>query len=148
MKIRPAKTSDLPQWTEMRSALWPKSKDDHPAELEQYFSGRSIDIVEALMLETNPGELAGFIELNIRSFAEGSRSARVPYIEAWFVRPEWRGNGYGKALLLRAEAWAIEKGFTELASDSELDNQNSIAIHRHLGYTETERVVCFLKFLG
>ena len=148
MNIRPARDADLLEWARMRSALWPASKDDHRRELAEYFSGQSIDIVEALVLEADQGALAGFIELNVRSFAEGSRSPRVPYVEAWFVCPKFRGYGHGKALMLRAESWALEKGFTELASDTELSNRNSIAVHEHLGFTETERVVCFLKRLG
>lgn len=148
MKIRSATNSDLEQWAEMRSELWPSSKDDHPKELAQYFANESIDIVDALILESECAEIAGFLELNIRSFAEGSRSPRVPYVEAWFVRSKFRGKGYGKALMRRAESWAIEKGFKELASDTELSNDKSIVIHRHLGYVETERVVCFLKRLS
>lgn len=47
--------------------------------------------------------------------------------------------------MARAEAWAREQGFDELASDTEIDNHASIALHRRLGFAETERVVCFLK---
>ena len=148
VKIRVAKGSDLEQWAEMRSVLWPVSQNDHSKELADYFSGESIDIVEAFIIETEQAEVAGFIELNIRNFAEGSRSPRVPYVEAWFIRPKFRGKGYGKALMERAESWAIEKGFKELASDTELSNEKSIALHKHFGYVETERVVCFLKRLG
>lgn len=44
-----------------------------------------------------------------------------------------------------AEMWALEKGFAELASDTEITNKNSIEIHKHLGFKEIERVVCFIK---
>lgn len=71
----------------------------------------------------------------------------MPYLEAWFVDAAWRGWGIGGALMARAEAWAREQGFDELASDTEIDNHASIALHRRLGFAETERVVCFLKRL-
>ena len=131
----------------MRTGLWPDSADKHLMELDDYFAGNSIDIAMAFVVEVNRKVLAGFLELNVRSFAEGSRNPQVPYIEAWYVRPEYRNNGFGKALIDRAEKWAIDHGFYELASDTDLTNEMSIAVHKHLGYAETERVVCFLKQL-
>ena len=147
MEIRPAVQADLTAWAEMRSLLWPESADDHAEELAQYFDGQSIDIVETFVLEDPPGSLAGFIELNIRGFVEGSRSARVPYVEAWFVKEAHRGKGYGKGLMERAGKWATELGYAELASDTDIDNDLSITLHKHLGFDETVRVVCFLKQL-
>lgn len=148
MRIRMAKPEDLEQWVAMRTLLWPESEAEHRDELETYFSGCSIDIEQVFVIELeNTSNLAGFIEMNIRNFAEGSRAARVPYVEAWFVRPEFRGGGYGSALMAQAESWAVDLGFREIASDTEWFNQKSIAMHKHLGYMETERVVCFLKKL-
>ena len=132
----------------MRSQLWPDSKDDHAVELEQYFSGCSMDIVQAYVVEDENETAVGFIELNLRNFAEGSRSPEVPYVEAWFVSSDCRGRGWGKRLMEQAEQWALEQGYSELASDTELVNTRSIAMHRALGFEETERVVCFLKKLA
>ena len=72
----------------------------------------------------------------------------MPYVEAWFVRSDCRGQGWGKRLMEQAEQWALEQGYSELASDTELINAHSIAMHRALGFEETERVVCFLKKLA
>jgi aminoglycoside 6'-N-acetyltransferase I len=91
--------------------------------------------------------LAGIIELKLRNFAEGSRSPNVPYIEAWYVKSEYRSRDDGQALIKRAESWPVEQGFKQITSDTELDNNKSIALHKHLGFLETERVVCFLKQL-
>jgi aminoglycoside 6'-N-acetyltransferase I len=41
--------------------------------------------------------------------------------------------------------WAKAKGFTEIASDTWLENESSIMAHKALGYTEVERIVCFVK---
>ena len=131
---------------EVRTSLWPETADCHGSEIDEYFAGTSIDIVEVLIGEVD-SKVAGFLELNIRNFAEGSRSAQVPYIEAWYVKPEFQGRGYGRELMRHAEDWAREKGFDELASDTEVDNMRSIEMHKHLGFEETERVVCFLKRL-
>jgi aminoglycoside 6'-N-acetyltransferase I len=147
MIIREATEDDSSAWVEMRTALWPESGDDFRAELAQYFAGDSIDIAEAFVIEADDGSLAGFIELNIRSYAEGSRSPRVPYVEGWYVAPQWRDKGYGKALMQRAEQWARDNGFNEIASDTGPENEKSIALHKRLGFQETDRVVCFLKKL-
>ena len=71
----------------------------------------------------------------------------MPYLEAWYVKPEFQGLGYGRELMRHAEDWAREGGFDELASDSEIGNTRSIEMHKHLGFEEVERVVCFLKRL-
>ena len=147
MQIRSVEKSDISEWSRMRSALWPDSTDNHVAEIEEYFTGVSIDIVEAFVVERPNGNLGGFIEINLRNFAEGSRSSQVPYIEAWYVDQDLRGKGVGKRLMEKAEQWSLEKGFFELASDTELENIKSIAAHKALGFKEVDRVVCFLKKL-
>jgi len=146
MLIRVINRSDKPSWLAMRTALWPEMKQDHEIELDQFFANESIDIEEVFIIEIDD-EVIGFIELNIRDFAEGSRNSRVPYVEAWYIKPDFQNKGYGTKLMLQAEQWALSKGFDELASDTEIDNAHSIALHQKLGFTETYRIVCFLKSL-
>ena len=146
MNIREAAPGDIAAWSEMRTDLWPETEDMHVSEINEYFSGSSIDIVQAYVGEVEE-ETAGFLELNIRNFAEGSRSPRLPYVEAWYIKAKYRGQGYGALLMQQAEEWAISRGYSELASDTELENDRSIAMHKRLGFVETERIVCFLKKL-
>lgn len=146
MTIREVNEKDIEQWSEMRTALWPETNDGHISEIKEYLSGSSIDIVQAYVAEVGP-EIIGFMELNIRNFAEGSRNPKLPYVEAWYIKPEYQNKGYGKQLMQKAEQWAISQGYSELASDTEIDNHRSISMHKHLGFMETERIVCFLKKL-
>ncbi|MDJ0740912.1 MAG: GNAT family N-acetyltransferase [Gammaproteobacteria bacterium] len=146
MMIRDAHRADIAVWSQMRTDLWPDTDDGHLAQIDAYFARSSTDIVQVFVAET-AADVVGFLELNIRNFAEGSRSPRLPYVEAWYVKPQHRGQGYGGLLMQRAEDWAAAEGYTELASDTELDNERSIAVHKHLGFVETERIVCFLKRL-
>ena len=146
LTIRPITILDRLIWSAMRTELWPDMPDEHLTEIDQFFSGHSIDITAVLVAEFDT-KMVGFIELNLRNFAEGSRSSPVPYIEAWFVAREFRAQGIGSQLISSAERWALENGYSEIASDTELDNHRSIAMHTHLGFRETERVVCFLKTL-
>jgi aminoglycoside 6'-N-acetyltransferase I len=46
-----------------------------------------------------------------------------------------------------AEDWARSFGMTEMASDTWLDNEVSIAAHLRMGYEEMERLVHFVKKL-
>ena len=147
MCVRPAKESDLSAWASMRSQLWPDCADQHVAELEAYFAGSSIDIEQCFVVDGPAADLIGFMELNIRNFAEGSRQAAVPYVEAWYIKPAYQGQGLGSQLIQQGELWARKLGYDELASDTETDNHKSIAMHQHLGFEEIERVVCFLKKL-
>ncbi len=147
MKIRKATRADASAWSVLRTELWPNTYDSHRAEINEYFNGQAIDIACVYLLDID-GQVAGFIELNIRNFAEGSRRARVPYVEAWVVASAYRGKGYGKALMQFAQNWAQDQGYSELASDTELGNESSIAIHKHLGFNQTEQLVCFIKQLA
>ena len=147
VNIRIAKFTDREEWARMRNALWPGSLSNHLRDIDRYFSKDETDIVEVFVLARTTGKLGGFIELNVRNYAEGSQSAKVPYIEGWYIDDDIRGNGYGKRLIETAEAWTLENGFEELASDAEIENANSIAAHKALGFREVERIVCFIKKL-
>jgi aminoglycoside 6'-N-acetyltransferase I len=46
-----------------------------------------------------------------------------------------------------AENWIREKGCTEVASDTWLDNEPSIRAHVKMGYVEVERLVHYVKKL-
>jgi aminoglycoside 6'-N-acetyltransferase I len=146
MVIREATEKDITRWSEMRTALWPETNNSHLAEIKEYFSGKSIDIVQVYIAEVASVTI-GFMELNIRNFAEDSRHPKVPYVEAWYVKPKYQGRGYGKQLMQKAEQWAISQGYSELASDTEINNHRSISMHKHLGFMESARIVCFLKRL-
>lgn len=147
MTLRPMATKDITVWAEMRSLLWPEYDEDHRPALEDYFTGHSRDVAEAFIAEFH-GVPAGFIELNVRNFAEGSHASEVPYVEAWFVKPDVRGQGIGRRLMQQAETWSLERGYFELASDADESNQYSIDQHIKQGFVETARVVCFLKPLN
>jgi aminoglycoside 6'-N-acetyltransferase I len=58
-----------------------------------------------------------------------------------------RGQKLGRQMVHAAEQWAREKGMTEMASDTWLENQASIAAHWRLGYEEADRLVHFVKRL-
>ena len=130
----------------MRIALWPA--DGHDVEIEEFFrTGGSAILAAVFVAERSPGSLAGFIEIGLRTYAEGCESSPVPFIEGWFVDADVRKSGIGAQLVWAAEDWAREHGYREMASDVELENAGSIAAHQALGYEEVERLVCFRRDL-
>ncbi|MBI3788945.1 MAG: GNAT family N-acetyltransferase [Ignavibacteriales bacterium] len=147
VSIRPVELKDSAAWEQMREALWPSASGEHASEIAKFFSGNH-DITEEVLVACNEsGELVGFVELSIRSHAEGCSSHRIAYLEGWFITPSARRKGIGKILVEAAEQWGRTQGCCELASDTEIENHTSIAAHQSLGFSEVTRSNCFRKTL-
>lgn len=131
----------------MRDSLWPDESGDHPREIARYFSTPRTNPLEVLLACLGSGTPIGFVELSIRQYAEGCASDRVAFVEGWFVEPVHRGHGVGAALMAAAEEWGRASECAELASDTPLENDPSIAAHKALGFEEIERLVCFREAL-
>jgi aminoglycoside 6'-N-acetyltransferase I len=148
IQVRPATPQDASAWLIMRQALWPEeSASYHTGEVESYFAGRLREPLEVLLAFDDSGSSIGFAELSIRPYAEGCDTDHVGYLEGWYVVPEARRRGVGRALVQAAEQWARGRGCSEFASDALLDNHVSAAAHRALGFTETVQIRCFRKTL-
>jgi aminoglycoside 6'-N-acetyltransferase I len=143
--IRRATHEDKPDWLRMRQGLWP----DAPIEyLDFDMDDLLADPDYAVFVASGAdGKLAAFIEAGLRDYGEGCETSPVGYIEAWYVDEPVRGQKLGKELVHAAEGWAREKGCSEMASDTWLENETSIAAHLKLGYQEAERLVHFVKRL-
>lgn len=144
-QVRPATPADADVWLEMREALY--GEGSHADEITRYFAGRLTMPLEVLLALDGDGSPLGFAELSIRPYAEGCYSGRVAYLEGWYVVPEARRGGVGRALVVAAEAWAIAQGCTEFASDALIENQVSADAHFALGFEEVEQIRCFRKNL-
>lgn len=146
--VRSATPADAPAWLRMREALWPEDgTGSHAAEIEQFFAGTLRMPLEVLVAVDETSGVVGFAELSIRNYAEDCVTDRVAYLEGWYVAPEWRRRGVGKALVEAAEAWARSQGCTEFGSDALLENETSAAAHLALGFEETVQIRCFRKEL-
>jgi aminoglycoside 6'-N-acetyltransferase I len=147
MEIKPAELQQAQAWERMRRALWPDESDDHGREIAQYFAGTLRQVAHALIACDEQGGAIGFAEMSIRPYAEGCDSGRVAFLEGWFVEPVHRRTGVGAALVRAVEAWGRARGCTELGSDTQSYNRDSVAAHRALGFEEVETIVCFRKSL-
>ncbi|MBC8077269.1 MAG: GNAT family N-acetyltransferase [Chloroflexales bacterium] len=152
MNIRPVQQSDITEWLRLRMALWPDSDPAQEADEVAHFLAvpprPALPALHAAFVCLRPkGGLCGMAEASLRSYADGCDTAPVGYLEAWYVDPDVRGQGVGRALVAAAEAWARTQGCREMASDADLDNTVSQAAHQRLGYRETGRAVQFCKAL-
>ena len=130
----------------MRLALWPdESPEQHLKEIEMVLSKG--DRYAVFVCEAGQGDLVGFAEVSLREWAEGCVSFPVGYLEGWYVAASFRGQGIGRALLSASEHWARTQGCTEMASDTDIGNDESEAAHRKLGFEVAGRVVAFRKDL-
>lgn len=145
MIVREMEAADKPVWTEMRAELWPdQSLEAHRGELEEFLRRGNF---WGFISEASAGAAAGFAEIAIRDYANGCISRPVAFLEGIWVKPQFRRQGIGARLLAAAEAFLIARGFRELGSDALINEHGSHAAHAAWGFTETERVVYFRKWL-
>ena len=149
--IRPALPSDENALTRLRHALWPEgSLAEHQREIKAILNGEWLGTMPLTMLvaEANDHTLVGFLEIGLRSHAQGCEpSCPVAYVEGWYVVENQRCQGVGKCLMAGAEAWARARNCRELASDSQIDNHVSQRAHLALGFAEVERSINYRKVL-
>lgn len=145
MKVRAYRDADWAEWLRMSVALFPEEDADALARGMREMRQRRD--YEVFLVERDDGSVAGFVEVGSRPYADGCETSPVGYIEAWYVDPDARRSGYGRALFEAAEDWARAQGYSEIASDALLDNEVSHAAHKRIGYEEVGRVVQFRKRL-
>ena len=143
--IRRATPEDKPEWIRMRQGLWPNAPLEYlDFDLDDLLADSDAGIFVASNADGKP---LAFIEASLRDYGEGCETSPVGYIEAWYVDHHLRGQKLGKEMVRVAEEWAREKGCTEMASDTWLENEVSITAHLKMGYEEAERLVHFVKKL-
>jgi aminoglycoside 6'-N-acetyltransferase I len=150
-KIRAADIPDRLQLARMRSLLWPEaSLEEHLAEVDTLLTVKTCGNfpIAIFAAEQGDGSLVGFLEVGMRSHADGCNPSQpVGFVEGWFVDEPFRSSGVGKQLMTAAEDWARAQGCHEIASDTWLDNEPSQRAHEALGFEVVDRCVHFRKAL-
>jgi aminoglycoside 6'-N-acetyltransferase I len=147
MQIKAAQDEDFERWQVLRRKLWAHTTEKENLEFFEDFL-RDVDKLLIVVAESEQSELVGFLEAGIRQdYVEGCETARVGYIEGWFVEADFRRQNIGRRLVEVAENWARQQGCEEMASDCELGNDVSLTAHLAVGYKEVGRSIHFKKWL-
>ncbi len=146
VRIAPLKRSQIPEWQRLRQGLWPGvPPEQHRKDMVDILSDLEFN---AVFVAVGAGrKLLGFVEASMRLTAEGCDSSPIGYLEGWYVEPDSRGKGIGRALVRKAEAWASANGCKEMASDAEAVNKLGRSAHEGLGYEEVEVLAHYRKSL-
>ncbi len=139
--IRKAGPKDIPAIAALMTQLWPHhTLAEMETELREMMGREDT----AFFLADN----MGFAQCQLRhDYVEGTDSSPVGYLEGIYVAEEFRHRGVARQLLRACENWAKEKGCQEFASDCELDNTQSLKFHLNVGFSEANRIICFVKKL-
>ena len=127
----------------MRTALWPDS------DLDEIDAVLHMPTSEGIVLvgERDEGGLRGFAEIGLRKYADGCGTSPVAYLDGIWIDTDSRRSGVASELVRGGEAWARSLGLTEFASDCDIENHVSEAIHRAAGFEEVERHICWRRDL-
>jgi len=130
----------------MRKALWPDCPEpDHAVEMAEYLCRKTMT---AFAIKREGGGLGGFVEVAERPITENNEPGPFAHVEGWYVDPDLRRRGLGRRLIQAAENWAVEQGYTEIRSDTAIENLDSQRAHNALGFEETSRGVYYRKRLS
>jgi aminoglycoside 6'-N-acetyltransferase I len=109
-----------------------------------YFYQSPTSILNLFISENN--EPVALVEGAIRTdYVNGTKVSPVVFLEGIYVQPDFRLQGIAKKLTDKIIEWGSSKGIKEMASDALLNNLDSHATHKALGFQETERVVYFKR---
>ena len=134
-------------WLALRDVLWPQPRDLQLGEMAAIAAEPRRYV--AFVAYGHDREPVGFAEAALRTdYVNGAQSSPVAFLEGLYVAPRARRRGIGRALVGEVCRWARALGCSEVASDALLGNEASHAVHRALGFAETERVVFYRKPMG
>ena len=136
-----------PGWLDLRRQLWPHH-DAATLQAEMVAYCREPQRYAQFIATSDQGDALGFVEVPLRrDYVNGTTHSPVGFLEGIYVVPGARRQGLARALVGQAMRWARQQGCRELASDALIDNAASHAMHRALGFEQTQKVVFFRRSL-
>ncbi|MCL1849030.1 MAG: GNAT family N-acetyltransferase [Clostridiales bacterium] len=147
MRYRKAGESDIATLTELLSELFENhSYEALLMENEAHFANGRQAFFLAYEGETPVGVCHGALR---NEYVNGKELyGTAGYLEAIYVRRDYRLHGVAAALVAMCEDWARQNACREFLSDCLLDNADSYHFHLRLGFAETERCIFFRKELA
>ena len=146
MRMSPVTRDAFAEWLAMRQELYTGLDEAfHRDEMEAIVAS---DDLACFLAIADADDAIGMIELSLRNLVDGCIGGPVGYIEGLYVRPEFRGQGYGRQMVAFAESWFVGRGCRDMATDAELDNTEAQDFFCRIGFDETWRIVEFKKSLA
>jgi len=141
VEIRKAEEADLEEWVALRRALWPGYAEDALLDEARAILA-SPDEMCLLLVDPEAGAV-GFVEAATHTGPKG------PYghVEGWYVTPEFRGRGYGRALIQQVESWCLHRAICLLTSDTDTAYPLSPDAHARAGFRKLHELTIFIKEL-
>jgi aminoglycoside 6'-N-acetyltransferase I len=142
-QLKPATAKDRAMWKAMRADMYAGLDESfHDHEIKRILESRDR---KCLFVSAPNRDVVGFMEVSLRNLVDGCEGGPVGYIEGIYLLPEYRGLGLGGALTDAAAAWFASKGCRDMATDTEIDNEDAQEFWSELGFEETWRVVQYRK---
>ena len=132
---------------------WKQMRQTHFSDLNDEFNEREMRSIfnsqdrACMIILTDSNEIMGFLEVALRNLVDGCLGSPVGYIEGLYLKPQYRGSGYGRRAVESIAEWFSDRGCQEMATDTELDNINAQKFYESIGFQETYRIVEFKKNL-
>jgi aminoglycoside 6'-N-acetyltransferase I len=143
MEIEKLSIDNLTQLTELVVELWVDCAFDEEFENYKRTLGSENEIC---YLCKEQGYYVAFIHVSSRNdYVEGAKDLPVAYVEGIYVKPDYQKKGIAKKLMNYAENWTKQKGYNQIASDTDITNSVSIEFHKQMGFAAMKRIVCFIK---
>ena len=144
MRYAEVTEANVQHWADLDLKMFPgQSPADCLEDCREALSSRK---QAAFLCMNDGGHPVAFVNVSLRTdYVEGTDGPPVGFLEAIYVESAYRLHGIAKELAALAEKWAAKNGCTVMASDTELTNVDSQAFHAHIGYTEVNRIVAFVK---
>jgi aminoglycoside 6'-N-acetyltransferase I len=146
--VEPCASVEQTGWLALRQLLWPHcDAREHLTEMRKFLAQAERFVQFVAYAESQ--QPVGLVEASLREdYVNGTESSPVAFLEGLYVTPAHRRQGVARRLVAAVAEWAVSRGCHEFASDAALENELSHAVHRSLGFVETERVVFFRKALA
>lgn len=130
---------------------WGQMRRTHFSDLNDEFNEREMRSIfdsqerACFIILANSNEVMGFLEVALRNLVDGCLGSPVGYIEGLYLKPQYRGFGYGRQVVESIAEWFGDRNCKEMATDTELDNINAQKFYESIGFQETYRIVEFKK---
>lgn len=117
MEAREADSRDRESWLRIRRAIWPHaSPGAHERDIDAGFARRDGRVFVVVDEDRDP---VAYLECRLCSAQDGGEGA-TGLIEAWYIAPNYRAGGVGRALIAFLRAWFQTRGCEGLEAHPDL----------------------------